>query len=368
MQMLFNSRGVAVLLGACIALITTAFQSLMDGISDVALLVGFLLAFSSSYILISVTLEFLVFREVNKIYHMLNQLKRKDLSFVEKKEQVPLANPFRRITQEIKDYTADKQREINDLEKMAEFRKEFVANVSHELKTPIFAAQGFVHTLLDGAVENRKFRYKFLKKAAKSLDGLDILVQDLLTLSQMETGGIKMHYEHFNLSDMVADVFDQLEADAERKDTTLVLDTAESPHTYVYADRHRIYQVLINLINNAIKYTKKSKTTITVRFESNAEALKVSIQDHGRGIPAEDIERIFERFYRVEKSRSKNKGGTGLGLAIVKHILEAHQSKVTVVSEVGAGSTFSFRLKRGKAMRRRAVAQEAANEVGESAS
>ena len=364
--MLFNSRGVAVLLGACIALITTAFQSLMNDISDVALLVGFLLAFSSSYILISVTLEFLVFREVNKIYHMLNQLKRKDLSFVKgQKEREPLTNPFRRITQEIKDYTADKQREINDLKKMAEFRKEFVANVSHELKTPIFAAQGFVHTLLDGAVENRKFRYKFLKKAAKSLDGLDILVQDLLTLSQMETGGIKMHYEHFNLGDMVTDVFDQLEGDAEKKNTTLVLDTNQSSFTHVYADPHRIYQVLINLINNAIKYTKQSDTTITVRFESDAEALTVSIQDHGRGIPPEDIERIFERFYRVEKSRSKNKGGTGLGLAIVKHILEAHQSKVTVVSEVGVGSTFSFRLKRGKATRRRAVAQAVVEEANE---
>ena len=366
MQMLFNSRGVAVLLGACIALITTAFQSLMNDISDVALLVGFLLAFSSSYILISVTLEFLVFREVNKIYHMLNQLKRKDLSFVKgQKEREPLTNPFRRITQEIKDYTADKQREINDLKKMAEFRKEFVANVSHELKTPIFAAQGFVHTLLDGAVENRKFRYKFLKKAAKSLDGLDILVQDLLTLSQMETGGIKMHYEHFNLSDMVTDVFDQLEADAEKKNTTLVLDTDRSTFTHVYADPHRIYQVLINLINNAIKYTKQSDTTITVRFESDAEALTVSVQDHGRGIPPEDIERIFERFYRVEKSRSKNKGGTGLGLAIVKHILEAHQSKVTVVSEVGVGSTFSFRLKRGKATRRRMAARAVVEEANE---
>ncbi|MGB3849763.1 MAG: ATP-binding protein [Tunicatimonas sp.] len=365
MQMLFNPRGVAVLLGACIALITVAFQSLIDGITDSALLVGFLLAFSSSYLLISVTLEFLVFREVNKIYHMLNQLKRKDLSFVEdQEEREPVANPFRRITQEIKDYTADKQREINDLKKMAEFRKEFVANVSHELKTPIFAAQGFVHTLLDGAVENRKFRYKFLKKAAKSLDGLDILVQDLLTLSQMETGGIKMHYEHFDLGEMVNDVFDQLESDAEKKETTLVLDTSQSSFTHVYADRHRIYQVLINLINNAIKYTKQSKTTITVRFISEPEVLTVSIQDHGRGIPPEDIERIFERFYRVEKSRSKNKGGTGLGLAIVKHILEAHQTKVSVESEVGVGSTFSFRLKRGKALRRRAVVQEVAEEDG----
>ena len=308
--MLFNSRGVAVLLGASIALITTAFLSLMDGVSSYALWVCFALAFASSYILISVTLEFLVFREVHKVYKMLNQLKRKNLSFVEQKEE-GLVNPFRRITQEIRDYTADKQREINDLKKMAEFRKEFVANVSHELKTPIFAAQGFVHTLLDGAVENRKFRYKFLKKAAKSLDGLDVLVQDLLTLSQMETGGIKMHYEHFDLLVTVRDVFEQLEDDAEKKEVKLVLDAAPTDHTHVYADPHRIYQVLINLVSNAIKYTKKSKTTITVYVEDKDSGVTVFVKDQGRGIPAEDIERIFERFYRVEKSRSKNKGGTG---------------------------------------------------------
>ena len=363
MKILFNSRGVAFLLGISIALTTTAFLSLVQGVSGPALLVCFVLAFSSSYILISITLEFLVFREVNKVYTMLNKLKRKDLSFVEKQEEPQLVNPFRRITQEIHDYAADKQKEINDLKKMAEFRKEFVANVSHELKTPIFAAQGFVHTLLDGAVENRKFRYKFLKKAAKSLDGLDMLVQDLLTLSQMETGGIKMHYEHFDLLETIRDVFEQLEDDAEKKQIKLVLDAQPSDHTHVYADPHRIYQVMINLVSNAIKYTKKSKSAITVYLKSETGGVTVYVQDHGRGIPAEDIHRIFERFYRVEKSRSKNKGGTGLGLAIVKHVLEAHKTKVNVVSEVGEGSTFSFTLKRGKALRRRTQPSDLVSEA-----
>ncbi len=353
MQILFNARGVAVLLGTSIAIITTSFLSLVEGVPNYALLVCFLLSFSSSYILISVTLEFLVFRELNKVYSILNKLKRKDLSFVESQEKSTLANPFQRISHEMRNYAAHKQQEINELKKMAEFRREFIANVSHELKTPIFAAQGFVHTLLDGAVENRKFRYKFLKKAAKSLDGLDILVQDLLTLSQMETGGIKMHYEHFDLSEMVRDVFDQLEGDAEKREVQLLLE-APNGNTHVYADPHRIYQVLVNLVSNAIKYTKRSKTKVIVRFENDDDVLIISVQDQGRGIPPEDIQRIFERFYRVEKSRSKNKGGTGLGLAIVKHVLEAHQTKVEVTSEVSKGSTFSFRLKRGKALHRRA--------------
>ena len=345
--MFFSSKGVALLLGTSIALVTTAFLSLVDGVPGRALLVCLLLSFSSAYILIQITLDFLVFREINKIYAMINKLRHKDLSFVKDKKQKRLVNPLRRINQEIFDYASRKQKEINDLKKMEEFRREFVANVSHELKTPIFAAQGFVHTLLDGAAGNRKIRNKFLKKAARSLDGLDLLVQDLLTLSQMETGGIKMHYEHFDLLETVQEVFEQLESEAEKKSITLSLLNQHKP-TYVYADRQRIYQVLVNLVGNAIKYTKKENKTVTVYFKEDVEGINVFVQDEGRGIPEGDIHRIFERFYRVEKSRSRNKGGTGLGLAIVKHIIEAHQSKVRVTSKVGEGSTFSFMLPRGK--------------------
>ena len=345
--MLFNSRGVALLLGISISLVTTAFLSLVEGVSTYALLVCLLLSFSSTYILVSITLEFLVFREINKVYAMLNKIKRKDLSFIEKKRTKRSRNLFRQISQEMVDYAEHKQQEVNDLKKMAEFRREFIANVSHELKTPIFAAQGFVHTLLDGAVERKKFRYKFLKKAAKSLDGLDVLVQDLLTLSQMETGGIKMHYDHFNIQDTITDVFDQLEEEANKKEITLVLDSARD-HTYVYADPHRIYQVIVNLVGNAIKYTKRENAHVTVSFIYEEDTVGILVQDEGRGIPPEDIQRIFERFYRVEKSRSRNKGGTGLGLAIVKHIIEAHHSEVKVKSRVGEGSTFSFHLPVGQ--------------------
>nr|WKN38339.1 ATP-binding protein [Tunicatimonas sp. TK19036] len=354
--MFFSSKGVALLLGISIALVTTAFLSLVDGVSMQALLVCFVLSFSSSYILIQVTLDFLVFREINKIYAMIHKLRRKDLSFVEETKQKRSVNPLRRINQEIFDYAAHKQKEINDLRKMEEFRREFVANVSHELKTPIFAAQGFVHTLIDGAAENPKIRKKFLKKAARSLDGLDLLVQDLLTLSQMETGGIKMHYEHFNLQEAVREVFEQLESEADKKDLTLILQNKDKP-TYVYADRQRIYQVLVNLVGNAIKYTKKDGKTVTVYFNDDVEGINVFVKDEGRGIPANDIHRIFERFYRVEKSRARNKGGTGLGLAIVKHIVEAHQSKVHVKSKVGEGSTFSFMLPKGQKISRSSLSE-----------
>ncbi|MGD1892483.1 MAG: sensor histidine kinase [Cyclobacteriaceae bacterium] len=346
--MFFSSRGVALLLGFSIALVTTAFLSLVEGVTTQALLVAWLLAFSSAYILIQITLDFLVFKEINKIHVMINNLRRKDLSFVDEKQpKSSSVNPWRGINREILDYAAHKQKEINDLKKMEEFRREFVANVSHELKTPIFAAQGFVYTLLDGAAEQAKLRKKFLRKAARSLDGLDLLVQDLLTLSQMETGGIKMHYEHFNIQETVQEVFDQLESEAEKKGIELKLETNQ-PITYVYADRQRIYQVMINLVGNAIKYTKQEGKTVTAFFTETTNVVDIIVQDEGRGIPAGDIKRIFERFYRVEKSRARNKGGTGLGLAIVKHIVEAHQSEVRVKSKVGAGSTFSFILPRGE--------------------
>lgn len=345
--MLVNARAVALLLGISIAIVTTAFLSLVEGVSMGALLVTLILSFSSSYILINIILEFMIFREINKIYNVLDKLKRKDLSFVDEQERKRALNPLKQINEEIFEYAANKQKEINDLKKMEEFRREFVANVSHELKTPIFAAQGFVHTLLDGAMENKKVRQKFLKKAAKSLDGLDMLVQDLLTLSQMETGDIKMQYEHFDISQTVRDVFEQFEGEAEKKGIELKLQLKPTDQPYVFADAQRIYQVLVNLISNAIKYTKK-EGAVVVYFKNEVDGLVLNVKDHGRGIPPEDIGRIFERFYRVEKSRSKNKGGTGLGLAIVKHIIELHHSRVKVQSEVDKGSVFSFKLPKGE--------------------
>lgn len=345
--MLVNARAVALLLGISIAIVTTAFLSLVEGVSTGALLVTLILSFSSSYILINISLEFMIFREINKIYNVMDKLKRKDLSFVSERERKRALNPLKQINEEIFEYAANKQKEINDLRKMEEFRREFVANVSHELKTPIFAAQGFVHTLLDGAMENKKVRQKFLKKAAKSLDGLDMLVHDLLTLSQMETGDIKMHYEHFDISRTVQDVFEQFEGEAEKKGIALKLLLKPGDHPYILADSQRIYQVLVNLVSNAIKYTKKEGEVI-VYFRNDQDGIVVHVKDYGRGIPPEDVGRIFERFYRVEKSRSRNKGGTGLGLAIVKHIIELHHSKVNVQSEVDKGSVFSFKLPRGE--------------------
>jgi two-component system phosphate regulon sensor histidine kinase PhoR len=339
--MVYSSRSLALLLAVCIAVITTLFLSLFESVDNNALIVAFFIAFSVSYLMIFVVLEFLIFREIKAIHKLMEKLKKKELEAIGKKK-FPILNPIKNINEEIFSFADLKQKEIDELKKLEAFRKEFIADVSHELKTPIFAAQGFVHTLLDGAVNDKAVRTKFLKKAARSLDGLDMLVQDLLTLSQIETGQIKMHFENIDLHQLTKEVFEQFEKDAEKKDVRLKI---QSPlrRVMVFADWQRISQVMTNLISNAIKHAYDSSEVI-VSFEIGKKNVITIVQDFGEGIPAEHHGRIFERFYRVDKSRSREKGGTGLGLAIVKHILEGHNSKADVDSEPGKGSAFRFKL------------------------
>ena len=344
--MLVNPRAVALLLACSISLITVAFLSLLQGIGSDALLIAGAISFSSAFILVYITLEFLIFREIQNIYAGIDKINRKEFKHYSEKAITRSSNPLRRVNQEIVAYAASKQQEIEELKKLEAFRREFIADISHELKTPIFAAQGFVLTLLDGAVDDENVRYKFLKKAAKSLDGLNLLVQDLLILSQIESGDIVMQYEVFDLQELTSDVFEQLEEKATRKDITLSIENPREEGLFVHADFVRITQVMTNLVHNGIKYGNEGGH-VFVQFTEEGESVTVSVKDDGPGIPKEHIKRIFERFYRVEKSRSKKQGGTGLGLAIVKHILEKHNSKITVTSIVDEGTTFSFRLERG---------------------
>lgn len=345
--MQFNSRAIALLLSVCIATITTAFLFLVPNVSNTALLIAFLLSFSSTYILARLVLEFLFFRQIDNIYEYLEKIKEGGFKF-RKNSSV---NPLKGISNEISEYAEKKQEEIERLKELESFRREFIADVSHELKTPIFAAQGFVHTLLDGAIYDKEVRKKFLRKAAKSLDGLDLLVQDILTISQIESGEIKMHFENFDMVSLCHEVIDQLESRAEKKGINLKLPKKYSKPIIVRGDFRRLYQVMINLISNAIKYTKKGGQA-KVSFREVDGKIRTTVEDTGRGIPKKDINRIFERFYRVEKSRSREKGGTGLGLSIVKHIVEGHNSEIVVKSEYKKGSKFYFDLEKAEYIER----------------
>lgn len=336
----FNSRAIALLLALCVAGITTAFLSLVPRITNTGILITFLLSFSSSYILTRLVLEFLFFRQIENIYDSLKKIQESELTL----KGISSINPLKTINREISSFAETKEREIEELKERENFRREFIADVSHELKTPIFAAQGFVHTLLDGAINDKEVRKKFLKKAAKSLDALDLLVQDILTISQIESGEIKMHFENFDILDLCHEIIDQVDGKAEKKGVELKIPRKLKP-VIVRGDYRRIYQVMINLITNAIKYTR-SGGWAKISFREAGDKIEIAVEDNGRGIPEPDLGRIFERFYRVEKSRSREKGGTGLGLSIVKHILERHDAEIKVESEYKKGSKFYFALEK----------------------
>jgi two-component system phosphate regulon sensor histidine kinase PhoR len=346
--MLFNSKLISVFLGLIITFFTALVYFFFRGTTDKIFLVS-LITFISSFTFIFLALEFFVFKEIGEIYRLLEKIKKKDYNINQKYSQDPeeTSNPLTLIKREISDFAENKQKEINELKKLETFRREFLADVSHELKTPIFAAQGFVHTLIDGAINDLEVRDKFLSKAANSLDGLNVLVEDLITISQLEIGEIKMQYQNLDIFKLTEDVFEQLENSAKDRSVKLKFYKYSPKSCYVYADKLRIGQVMTNLIVNAIKYGRE-KGTVLVSFTVEDNNVFISVKDDGPGIEEKHLNRIFERFYRIEKSRSKDKGGSGLGLAIVKHILEAHKSRVYVSSKPGEGTIFSFKLKKGK--------------------
>lgn len=312
---------------------------------DVSIWMGAAVIFFASLIVNWFVFKFLIVSELGNIESTVQQMNTKTV-FDFSKELTYKFKRTRDLDKSIKKISGEMNDEIQEFKRMAAFRKEFIANISHELKTPLFAAQGFVHTLIDGAVRDKSVRNRFLKKAAKSLDSLDILVQDLLTLSQIEIGDIRMHFEYFDLGKMSKEIFDQLEVNAEKKGVQLKLTTEKGP-VLVFADYKRIHQVMTNLIQNAIKYNKEDGW-VNVQLKEEGNLLKISVADSGEGIAKQHLDRIFERFYRVDKSRTRSKGGTGLGLSIVKHILEGHEATIFVKSIQGEGSNFYFRLSTAK--------------------
>lgn len=340
--MILQPRFIAFILALIIAISTASFCSLIPGTPKETLAISFLVALTSSFLLIYFTIEYLIFNELFKIHSLFEKIKKKEFN-LKKSEFRSHLNPIKNLNDEIAGFAALKQKEIDDLKKIEAYRREFIADLSHELKTPIFAAQGFIHTLLDGAKDDSEVSEKFLKKAAKSLDGLDDLVQDLLTLSEIETGSVKMKKENFDLFVMVGDVFEQVEKKALKREISLVVERNVEKPILVFADPKRIFQVLLNLVENGIKYGLDGGH-VSVKLQVEKEGVEIEVSDDGPGILESDQKRIFERFYRVEKSRSKDKGGSGLGLAIASKILEAHKSKIELTSKPGKGSKFVFRL------------------------
>ena len=340
-----NSKAVSVLFGLIVGIISTSTALLLGVTEGVNLLTAAIISFSSSTLLFAIITENLFDKKINEIYRSFEKIRNKDFETVESDTSLLREiNPLKGINQEIYSYASLKQLEIDELERLETFRREFLQDVSHELKTPLFSAQGFVHTLLDNINADKEIREKFLKKAAKSLDYLDLLVRDLLTISQIESGEIKMKMEAFDIIPLIEETVEQIEPIALSKKIDVTVISKHWKSVIVLADYYRIFQVLKNLLSNAIKYSEDN-STIKIQIEKRKKVVNVSVVDSGIGIPKNDRKRIFERFYRIDKSRSKKKGGTGLGLAIVKHIIEGHKTKIKLKSKINHGSRFSFNLK-----------------------
>ncbi|MDX2430208.1 MAG: ATP-binding protein [Bacteroides sp.] len=239
---------------------------------------------------------------------------------------------------------ADKQaEEMKKLREMERYRKDFLGNVSHELKTPIFNIQGYLLTLLDGAMEDESVNRLYLKRAEKSLNRLNSIVEDLESIARLESGEFKMSIETFNLVKVVEEVIDYYEMPARQRNIRISIEGSHSRRIRVKADRKLIVEVIENLVNNSIKYGKEGGKTI-ISFDDKGKKIEVKVADNGIGIAEKDQPRIFERFFRVDKSRSRESGGTGLGLSIVKHTLQAHQQHISVRSKEESGTTFTFTL------------------------
>ena len=233
--------------------------------------------------------------------------------------------------------------DIEYLQRLQKMRSQFIANVSHELRTPIFAIQGYIETLLNGAIDDNNVNMHFLEKANQHTVSLSNLLNDLIDISMIESGEMRMSYRYFKINDLINQVIQENRKIAEDKNLELIYISSRDD-LEVFGDKDKLRQVLVNLILNSIKYTEKGK--IEVLVEEVGKHAKIIVRDTGIGIPENYLDRIFERFFRIDKARSRSQGGTGLGLAIVKHIIEAHNSKVVVTSKEGEGSEFSFLLKK----------------------
>ncbi len=278
---------------------------------------------------------------LTEIAAMVNEIKRGHL---EQKLPVRSDDEVGRLAALVNELTDKLRTDIEQLKKLERVRSEFLGNVSHELRTPIFSLKGFLETLIDGAIDDPSVNRSFTEKAYHHANRLDSLLSDLIEISRIESGEMKMSFRYFDISAMLKTIATDFADAAGRKKQNLVLEIPDH-EVLVLGDRERLHQAIGNIVNNAIKYCPPESTT-TVRAVEGQQTVNISISDNGPGIEAVHLPRIFERFYRVDKTRSREVGGTGLGLAIVKHIIEAHNSKITIASEIGHGTTFSFDIKK----------------------
>lgn len=329
----------ALAVGLSIGLVNFYFQQ-----SWYFMLVSFAVSFITSFIVFYYLLEKYIYSKIVLIYKLIHNLKLgKDLK--DALGEYVSSDPINDVEHEVKEWAGAKKREIDILKKQEQFRREFLSNVSHEFKTPLFAIQGYIETLQDCLIDDPEMATKFLKKAENNVERLSYLINDLDSISKLETGEIPINYAKFDFVLLAKEVMEGLEDKAKTKEIKISFKDKYTHPAYVKADREKIRQVMINLIQNSIKYGKENGSTAIKIFELHDQYL-VEVTDDGIGIEEKHLPRLFERFYRIDSHRSRQEGGTGLGLAIVKHILEAHQQIISVRSTLQIGTTFAFTLEK----------------------
>lgn len=322
-----------------IALVNFHFQQ-----SWYFMLVSFGISFVTSFILFYYMLEKYIYSKIKLIYKLIHNLKLgKDLK--DALGEYVSSDPINDVEQEVKEWAGAKKLEIDVLKKQEQFRREFLSNVSHEFKTPLFAIQGYIETLQDCLIDDPEMAVKFLQKAEKNVERLSYLINDLDEISKLESGEIPIDYQKFDFVLLAKEVMEGLEDKAKKRDVKLSFKEKYTHPAFVRADREKIRQVMINLISNSIKYGKQPGSTAIKIFELHDQYL-IEVTDDGIGIDEKHLPRLFERFYRIDSHRSREVGGTGLGLAIVKHILEAHEQIISVRSTLQIGTTFAFTLQK----------------------
>jgi len=300
-------------------------------------LIFFVTLFFISTAIIQYRVEHFIYRRIKKIYD--------DVALIEQSplKDIAVTTDLATLTKEVKKFAIDKKLEIEALKIREEYRREFLGNISHELKTPLFSIQGYLLTLIDGAYKDKNVLLKYLERADKGVERLIFITRDLDMIAKLESGTLHLDFEEFDIVELVQGVADLYELKANSKNISIDFDMKYEP-LYVYADKEKIQQVVSNLIDNSIKYGKTKGSTEISLEEITEEKLLIRITDNGLGIEKKLIPRLFERFFRIDKTGSREVGGSGLGLAIVKHIIEAHKEKIYVESQINIGSEFSFTL------------------------
>ena len=311
-------------------------------ISFKSVLVSFII-FVLSFLIIQLRVRKLFFERVRQIY--------KGLEFESDSliQTSVIDSDMNSFAKDLEEFVKLKRSEIESLKKEDIYRKEFVGNVAHELKTPLFSIEGYISNLLDGAMDDKELLKKYLKRAEKSVDRLTYIIKDLDLITQLESSTLKLQITSFDIVKLTEEIIEDLEISASKKNIKIIFNKIYDNEILVDADRNRIEQVLTNLITNSINYGAEKGTT-EISFESDEENIMVKVNDNGEGINEENMPRLFQRFFRVDVSRSRSQGGSGLGLAIVKHIVDAHNENIYVQSTVGIGSEFSFSLKKSKGL------------------